>query len=152
MKKSLSLLIVLAACCLSACSSAHKAPKVAAQFNPVSSGGVTVQVAKPDPHAAIEHLISYTATLSAVEEQATTDADNQDVPAFTQDCAALKPVGATWNTTLATINANFPDALTTSGIDPSDAQLTLAELMAGCAPFMPPLPAATPGPSTTAKG
>jgi hypothetical protein len=152
MKKSLALLIVLAACCLSACSSAHKTPKVAAQFNPVSGGGVTVQAAKPDPHAAIEHLISYTATLSAVEEQATTDADNQDVPAFTQDCVALKPVGATWNTALATINASFPGALTTSGIDPSDAQLTLAELMAGCAPFMPPLPAATPGPTTPAKG
>lgn len=151
MKKSLVVLIVLAAFGLSACSSAHKAPKAAAQFNPVSAGGVTVQVAKPDPHAAIEHLISYTATLSAAEEQATTDADNQDVPAFTQDCIDLKPVGASWNTTLASINVDFPGALTTSGIDPSDAQLTLAELMAGCAPFMPPLPAATPGPSTQAK-
>jgi hypothetical protein len=152
MKKSLPLLIVLAVLGLSACSSSHQAPRAAAQFNPVSGSGVNVQVAKPDPHAAIEHLVADTATLSAVEEQATADADNQDVPAFTKDCAILKPAGDTWNTALASISATFPGALTSNGIDPSDAQLTLAELLAGCAPFAPPLPAATPGPTTQTNG
>jgi hypothetical protein len=58
------------------------------------------------------------------------------VPRFTADCLQLKPLGARWNADLATITKNFPGVLAPGALDPTDAETTLAELLAGCAPFL----------------
>jgi hypothetical protein len=145
MKKSFALVAVLAAFSLSACSSASKPRQAIATLSPtsgvnsVSFSNFNAAMAKiTDIHPALEQLSADTAALAAVEDTAFTDADNQDVPAFTSDCAALKPLGATWTSDLANIQTNFPDVLSPAELDPSEAQLTLAELLAGCAPFASP--------------
>ena len=146
MKKSFVLLtIVVAAFGLTACSSsASKAPQSIA---PLATPGISTAsftnfnaaMAKiTDIHPALEKLSEDTAALAAIEDTSFSDANAQNVPAFTADCAALKPLGVTWNADLASIQTNFPGVLSPAELDPSQAQLTLAELLAGCAPFTTP--------------
>ncbi|HTC70552.1 MAG TPA: hypothetical protein VK662_13355 [Acidothermaceae bacterium] len=148
MKKSLSfaLLTVVAALGLTACSSAS-ASKTPQTIAPLATPGISTAsftnfnaaMAKiTDIHPALEKLSEDTAALAAIEDTSFSDANDQNVPAFTADCAALKPLGATWNADLASIQANFPGVLSPAELDPSQAQLTLAELLAGCAPFATP--------------
>ena len=150
MKKSFVLLtIAVAAFGLTACSSsASKAPQSIA---PLATPGISTAsftnfnaaMAKiTDIHPALEKLSEDTAALAAIEDTSFSDAADQNVPAFTADCAALKPLGVTWNSDLASIQANFPGVLSPGELDPSQAQLTLAELLAGCAPFTMPVAAA----------
>jgi hypothetical protein len=146
MKKSFALLTVVAAFGLTACSSASKAPQAIATLDStpgiasVSFSNFNAAMAKiTDIHPALEKLSADTAALAAVEDTAFTDADNQDVPAFTAVCAQLKPLGVTWNADLASIQVSFPGVLSPAELDPSQAQLTLAELLAGCAPFALPV-------------
>ena len=145
MKKSFALLTAVAALGLTACSSASKAPLATATVDPtsginsVSFSNFNAAMAKiTDIHPALEKLSADTAALAAVEDTAFTDVDNQDVPAFTSACAQLKPLGATWTADLASIKTTFPDVLSPAQLDPSQAELTLAELLAGCAPFAVP--------------
>jgi hypothetical protein len=145
MKKSFALLTAVAALGLSACSSAPKAPLATVTLDPtsginsVSFSNFNAAMAKiTDIHPALEKLSADTAALAAVEDSAFTDVDNQDVPAFTSACAQLKPLGATWTADLASMKATFPDVLSPAELDPSQAELTLAELLAGCAPFAAP--------------
>jgi len=145
MKKSFALLTAVAAFGLSACSSASKAPLATATLDPtsginsVSFSNFNAAMAKiTDIHPALEQLSADTAALAAVEDTAFTAADNQDVPSFTAACAQLKPLGATWTADLAGIKTTFPGVLSPAELDPSQAELTLAELLAGCAPFATP--------------
>jgi hypothetical protein len=145
MKKSFALLTAVAALGLSACSSASKAPLAKATLDPtsrtnaVSFSNFNAAMAKiTDIHPALEKLSADTAALAAVEDTAFTDVDNQDVPAFTSACAQLKPLGVTWTADLATMKTTFPDVLSPAELDPSQAELTLAELLAGCVPFAAP--------------
>jgi hypothetical protein len=143
MRKSFALLTLCAAFAVTACGSSHKATPLGTDvnFKPefTSTGFSTFSselAKKANDLPALEQLSSDTASLSAVEDTAFTDADNQDVPAFTADCVQLKPLGARWNADLATITKNFPGVLAPAALDPTAAETTLAELLAGCAPFM----------------
>jgi hypothetical protein len=145
MKKSFALLtVVVAAFGLTACSSASKTPQSIAPLatpgiSSVSFSNFNAAMAKiTDIHPALEQLSEDTAALAAIEDTSFSDAADQNVPAFTADCAALKPLGITWNADLASIQKNFPGVLSPAELDPSQAQLTLAELLAGCAPFAAP--------------
>jgi hypothetical protein len=143
MKKRFALLTLCVAFAVAGCSSSHKATPpgtdlnfkpefTAAGFNAFSSE----LAKKTNDLPALEQLSSDTATLAAVEDTSFADADNQDVPRFTADCVQLKPLGARWNADLANITKNFPGVLAPGALDPTDAETTLAELLAGCAPFM----------------
>lgn len=143
MTKRLALVTLCAAVALTGCGASHKAkpastdPNFKPEFTAVGFSDFSSELAKrTNDLPALEQLSSDTATLSAVEDTAFTDADNQDVPAFTADCVQLKPLGARWNADLATITKNFPGVLAPGALDPTAAQTTLAELLAGCAPFM----------------
>ena len=143
MKKRFALLTLCAAFAASACGSSQKAkpPGTDVNFKPeftsVGFSAFSSELAKrTNDLPALEQLSSDTATLAAVEDTAFTDADNQDVPRFTADCLQLKPLGARWNADLATITKNFPSVLAPGALDPTAAETTLAELLAGCAPFM----------------
>jgi len=108
-----------------------------AEFTSVGFSAFSDELAKKtNDLPALEQLSSDTATLGAIEDTAFADADNQDVPRFTADCVQLKPLGDRWNADLANISKNFPGVLAPGALDPTDAKTTLAELLAGCAPFM----------------
>lgn len=154
MKKSFAVLTAVAALGLSACSSASKAPLATVTLDPtsgissVSFSNFNAAMAKiTDIHPALEQLSADTAALAAAEDSAFTAADDQDVPAFTAACAQLKPLGSVWTADLTSMKATFPDVLSPAGLDSSQAELTLAELAAGCAPFMAPAAAAAPAAS-----
>lgn len=143
MKKRFALLTLCAAFAVTACGSSHKAtpPRTDVNFKPeftsVGFSAFSDELAKKtNDLPALEQLSSDTATLGAIEDTAFADADNQDVPRFTADCLQLKPLGDRWNADLANISKNFPGVLAPGALDPTDAKTTLAELLAGCAPFM----------------
>ena len=143
MKKRFALLTLCAAFAVTACGSSHKAkpPGTDVNFKPeftsVGFSAFSDELAKKtNDLPALEQLSSDTATLGAIEDTAFADADNQDVPRFTADCVQLKPLGDRWNADLANISKNFPGVLAPGALDPTDAKTTLAELLAGCAPFM----------------
>jgi hypothetical protein len=142
MNKRFALLTLCAAFAVTACGTSHKATPLGTdvnfkpEFTSVGFSAFSSALAKKtNDLPALEQLSSDTATLAAVEDTSFTDADNQDVPAFTADCAQLKPLGARWNADLATITKNFPGVLAPGALDPTAAETTLAELLAGCAPF-----------------
>jgi hypothetical protein len=143
MKKRFALLTLCAAFAVTGCGASHK-PKAAStepnfkpEFTSVGFSAFSSALAKKtNDLPALEKLSSDTAALSAVEDSAFTAADNQDVPTFTAVCAQLKPLGAQWNADLANITKNFPGVLAPGALDPTAAETTLAELLAGCAPFM----------------
>jgi hypothetical protein len=153
MKKRFALLTLCAAFAVTACGSSHKATPLgtdlnfkpeftAAGFNAFSSE----LAKKSNDLPALEQLSADTATLAAVEDTSFADADNQDVPRFTADCVQLKPLGDKWHADLANITKNFPGVLAPGALDPTDAETTLAELLAGCAPF---LGSSSPAPATS---
>jgi hypothetical protein len=151
MKKRFALLTLCAAFAVTGCSSSHKAKPLSTdvnfkpEFTSVGFSAFSSELAKKtNDLPALEQLSSDTATLAAVEDTAFSDADNQDVPRFTADCVQLTPLGARWNADLATITKNFPGVLAPGALDPTAAETTLAELLAGCAPFM-----GTPSPAPT---
>jgi hypothetical protein len=143
MKKRFALLTLCAAFAVTACGASHKAkpPGTDVNFKPeftsVGFSAFSNELAKKtNDLPALEQLSSDTATLAAVEDTAFADAANQDVPRFTADCVQLKPVGARWHADLANITKNFPGILAPGALDPTDAETTLSELLAGCAPFI----------------
>jgi hypothetical protein len=143
MKKRFVLLTLCAAFAVTACGASHKATPARTdvnfkpEFTSVGFSAFSSELAKrTNDLPALEQLSSDTATLAAVEDTAFTDADNQDVPRFTADCLQLKPLGVRWNADLANITKSFPGVLAPGALDPTEAETTLAELLAGCAPFM----------------
>jgi hypothetical protein len=154
MKKRFALLTLCAAFAVTGCGSSHKAKTAGPdvnfkpEFTSVGFSAFSSELAKKtNDLPALEQLSSDTATLAAVEDTSFTDADDQDVPHFTADCAQLAPLGVKWNADLANISKNFPGVLAPGSLDPTDAKTTLAELLAGCAPFM-----ATASPAAVSPG
>jgi hypothetical protein len=148
MKKSLALFtatIALSGVALGACSSVPRGIKVptapaasaAAQVaSPSAAVTAAVAAAPANARPALARFTNDTAALSAVEEQAINDAGLDNVPGFTSDCKTLTPQGAAWNAEIASIYKNFPGALSPVTLDPSSAQLTLAEIMVACGPYV----------------